>query len=93
MCLDLKVSKKNTNINKVSEIVFNFYFKLIDYVKIENSLGHLSNLIKRFYLFSIGFEQIYYGIKNRRRLNICILITILMWFVTLYHIQSVESMG
>ena len=79
--------------NKVNEIVFNFYSKLIDYVKIENSLGYLSNLIKRFYLFSIGFEQIYYGIKNRRRLNICILITILMWFVTLYHLQSVQSMG
>ena len=43
-----------------------------EYFLLKNSLEHLENFIKTYYVFSIGFNYIYYGNKNMKRFKIFI---------------------
>ena len=51
----------------------------------ENSIKTLSNAMRRFYVLSIGFDEIYYGIKNPKRFKLCILFCIIMWIAAIWH--------
>ena len=71
---------KNWIKNKFSIIKF----KVIEYFLLKNSLDHLSNIIKKFYIWTIGFDDIYYENKNSKRLKMSILICIIFWLVGFY---------
>ena len=51
-----------------------------EYFLLKNSLEHLENYIKKFYVFSVGFNDIYYGNKNMKRFKICIVNWAFSWF-------------
>ena len=75
-----KIWMKNKIINLKAKITS----KIKEYFLFENSLYHLFNFIKNFYVFSIGFDDIYYGNKNPKRFKICILYS----FVWLYGLSN-----
>ena len=56
--------------------------KFKDYFSMENSLGHLMEVAKDFYLVSIGIDDIYNGIKNPKRFRVVILHLICFGFFT-----------
>ena len=58
---------------------------LIKYLLIRNSIGSLSNHLRKFYILSIGFNDIYYRIKNPQRLKLSIFFTMIMWINVLWH--------
>ena len=65
--------------------------RIFKYFTLENSLNDLMNYSKRFYVISIGFDQIYYGLKNSMRFKICVLICTFMWLSTLFQLSFVIS--
>lgn len=65
--------------------------KLTEYLLMENSIGNLSNIMTKFYVLSVSFEQIYYGIKNYKKLKFCFIICIIMWMTTFWHFLLVVS--
>ena len=64
---------------------FNSYFSF------KNSLGNLMKFCKRFYIYSVGFDDMYYGLKNPKRLKISIMICVMLWIATFYHLLLVTS--
>ena len=56
---------------------------LKDSLIFESSLNHLEKLLKRFYVTSIGFEEINFGRKNFKRFKFCVLACIFLWIITL----------
>ena len=58
--------------------------KVIGYFLLKNSLNHLSNFIRKFYIWTIGFDDIYYENKNSKRLKISIFNCIIFWLVGFY---------
>ena len=65
--------------------------KIKEYFSLKNSLEHLENFIKKYYVFSIGFNDIYYGNKNMKRFTICIINWVFGWFAMLYFLLFVLS--
>ena len=63
-------------INRIGKI-------LRDSLIFESSLNHLEKLLKRFYVTSIGFEEMNCGTKNSKRFKYCVLVCILLWIITL----------
>ena len=61
-----------------------------NYFQLSNSLGHLMKISKRFYVTSIGFDQIFYGTKNPTRYKICVLTCIYCWLVTIGQIVFIS---
>ena len=64
----------------------NFKHKLIELFLFENSIKTLSNTMKNGFVISIGFDEIYNGIKNPKRFKLCIILCLIMWFATFWHI-------
>ena len=54
--------------NKISTLKL----KIKEYFLLKNSLNHLENFMKKYYVSSIGFDDIYYGNKNMKRFIILI---------------------
>ena len=69
----------------------NLKSKIKEYFLMKNSLDHLSNILNKFYIFSIGFIDIYYGNKNTKRFKICIAIWAMAWFTGFYLLSFVLS--
>ena len=44
----------------------------------KNLIEILSNAIRKFYIFSVGFDEMYNGIKNPKRFKLCIVFCIIM---------------
>ena len=75
--LRFKMMKKLTKqIRKLKNKVNEFFF-------MSNSLNRLMKSLKRYYVTSVTFEDIYYEIKNPKRFKICVLNCIMFWMVTL----------
>ena len=62
-----------------------------EYFLLKNSLEHLGNFTKKYYVFSIGFDDIYHGNKNMKRFKICIVNWVFNWFIMLYLLALVLS--
>lgn len=60
--------------------------KIQDYFRMENSMKKLIKLSKRYYVSSIGFDDISLGIWNKKRIVINIVFCLVMWIMTLYHL-------
>ena len=54
---------------KIMIIRLKFKQKLSEYFLIKNWIATFSYTIKRFYVVWIGFDKIFYGIKNPKDLN------------------------
>lgn len=54
-------------------------YKIKQYFLLENLLDHLANVIKKFHVLSVGFDDIYYGIKNPKKFKICIFNCSIIW--------------
>lgn len=65
--------------------------KVNEYFLMRKSIGSLSNAIRKFYVFSVGFDEIYYGIKNPNRFKLCIMFCIIMWLATFWHFLLIIS--
>ena len=85
--------------NSKINTLYNYYIKIkrkskqeiINYFLLENSMGHLMNSLKTFYVFSIGFQEIYRGTKNPRRFKMCIFICVYILIVTLFQLLLISS--
>ena len=62
-----------------------------EYFLLKNSLEHLENFIKMFYVSSIGFNDIYYENKNMKRFIICIVNWTFGWFAVGFFLSFVFS--
>ena len=65
--------------------------KLSEYFLFKNSIESLSKTIRKFYVASIGIDDIYNDIKRPKKFKLCILICILMWLTTFWHILIIIS--
>ena len=77
--------------NWIGNKITNLKLKMKEYFLLKNSLEHLENYMKRYYVFSIGFNDICYGNKNIKRLKICIINWVFGWFAMLYFLLFVLS--
>ena len=76
---------------KLKVKVTNFKQNLNSYFSFENTISSLIKFCKRFYIYSVGFDDIYYGFRNPKRLTISIMICVMLWVVTFYHLLLVTS--
>ena len=65
--------------------------KLSEYFSFENSFETISKTTTKFYVSSIGPDDIYNDIKHPKRFKLCIFICILMWLTTFWHILFMTS--
>ena len=78
---------KNYIKNKIS--ILKCWIK--EYFLLENSLEHLENFIKKYYVFSVVFNDIYYGNVNMKRFIIFIVNWAFGWFAVLYFLSFIFS--
>ena len=78
-------------IKRIKNKFLNLKYKIKEYFLLKNSLDHLANFIKKFYILSVGFDDIYYGIKNHKRLKICIFNCAVIWLATFYFLSYLLS--
>ena len=78
---------KIITINKINK----FKQKFHDYFLMKKTLQAFSDVMKNYYVISVGFNEIYYGIKNPKRFKLCILFCIMHWIVAFYHLVWVTS--
>lgn len=71
--------------NKIKDQIENFKQKLNDYLLMRNSIKTLSNVMRKYLIISIGFDDIYYGINNPKRFILCVTFAIITWMATLWH--------
>ena len=64
---------------------FNSYFIF------RNSIENLMKFCKRFYIYSVGFDDMYFGFSNPKRLKISIMICATLWIATVYHLLLITS--
>ena len=77
--------------NKIRESKEKFKQKVNEYFLFEKSLTHLMKSLKSFYVFSIGFDDMYFGRKNAKRFKICIFNCIFVWGVSLFQLVITSS--
>ena len=82
--IESKIYEKIQKIQKIKQ-------RINEYFLIQKSMNNLILFAKRFYLCSIGFDEIYLGNKNSKRFKITILTCILIWIITLYHLLLLIS--
>lgn len=78
---------KMISINKINE----FKQKFHNYFLMKNSLQALSNAMKNYYIISVGFNEIYNGIKKPKKFKMCILVCLINWITTFYHLIWISS--
>ena len=74
----IKMDKIKDKIAKIKQKVNEYFF-------MKNSIGTLSNVIRKFYVLSVEFDEIFYGIKNPKRMKLCKILCIILWLTTLWH--------
>ena len=77
--------------NKLINKIKDFNESVNEYFTLQNSLEYLNKFLKTFYIYSVGFDDMYYGFRNPKRLRISVVICSLLWLVTLYHLLLVTS--
>lgn len=65
--------------------------KIKQYFLLTNSLNHLENFTKKFYVLSVGFDEIYFRIENPRRFKISVLICAMFWLTKLFVVSLLSS--
>lgn len=76
---------------KIIKLKERLNWKVNDYLRFDKSLCYLMKTLKNLYVFSIGFDDMYYGYKNRRRFTICVFQCIYMWMVSLSQLALIAS--
>ena len=66
-------------------------WKVNDYFRFDKSLLYLMKTLKKLYVFSIGFDDMYYGYKNPRRFRVCVFQCVYMWVVSLLQLALIAS--
>ena len=77
--------------NKLRKIKVSLSNQRDNYFELRNSLDHLTKISRRFYVISIGFEEIFYGYKNSRRFKLCVLSCIYCWLYIIGQIVFISS--
>ena len=77
--------------NFIKKSINQYKQKLSEYFLFENSFEALSKTTTKFYVASIGTDDIYNGIKHPKKFKLCILLCILMWLTTILHILFIIS--
>ena len=75
--------------SRIKNKIFILKSNLKEYLLLRNSLDHLENVIKKFYVLSIGFSDIYYENKNTKRFIICIVNWIIIWLFVVISLSFV----
>ena len=65
--------------------------RINEYFLMKKSVNNIIMFAKRFYLCSVGYDDIYLGNKNLKRFKITILTCIVIWIITLYHLLLMIS--
>ena len=81
------MSTKNWINNKITSLKL----KIKEYFLLENSLEHIENFIKKYYVLPLGFNDIYYGNKDIKRLKIFIINWAFGWFAVGYYLSFIFS--
>ena len=71
--------------DKIIKVKNHFKQKLAEYLLLKNSIKTLSKTSKIFFVLPYGFDEIYYGIKNQKRIKMCIIVCIMLWLVVIWH--------
>ena len=71
--------------NIIQNIKIKIKRKLIEYFELENSIESLSNIIRKLYILSSGFDEIYHGIKNPKRMKVSKFICIIIWIAAIWN--------
>ena len=77
--------------DKIKDKIAKIKQKVNEYFFMKNSIGTLSNVIRKFYVLSVEFDEIFYGTKNPKRFKLCIIFTIIMWMATFWHFLFIIS--
>ena len=75
----------------INNNMIKFKQKVNEYLLLKNYLKAFSNDMKNYYVISVGFDEIYYGIKNPKRFKLCIILCIMHWICTFYHLIWISS--
>ena len=81
------MSAKNWINNKITSLKL----KIKEYFLLENSLEHIESFIKKYYVLPLGFNDIYYGNKDIKRLKIFIINWAFGWFAVGYYLSFIFS--
>ena len=84
LIIQIKMIKIKIKILKIKQ-------KFVDYFLIKTLIEILSKIIRNFYVFSVGLDEIYYEIKNPKRFKLCIIFCIFMWMATIWHFLALIS--
>ena len=71
--------------DKIKDKVAKSKQKLNEYFQMKSSIPTLSYTIKKWFLFSVDFDEIYNGSKNPKRFKTCLLICMITWLATIWH--------
>ena len=71
--------------NKINKIKQYLKQKLTEYFFTMNSMESISKAMKKCFIISVGFNEIYNRIKNPKRFKLCLLIWIFTWIQTIVH--------
>ena len=77
--------------NKLRTIKASLSNQRDNFFELRNSLDHLAKISKRFYVISVGFEEIFYGYKNSRRFKLCVLSCIYCWLYIIGQIVFISN--
>ena len=76
---------------KIIKLKERLTWKVNDYFRFDKSLLYLMKTLKKLYVFSIGFDDMYYGYKNPRRFRVCVFQCVYMWVVSLLQLALIAS--
>ena len=71
--------------DKIKDKITKSKQKVNEYFQMKDSIATLSYATKKFFIISVGFDEIYNQIKNPKRFKISLLICVITWLVTIWH--------
>ena len=78
------MNKLRVKINKIKQ-------KARDYLSFKNLMTSLISFTQKFYVLSIQFDRVNYGLVNLRRFKISLIVCVLMWLATFYNFLMITS--
>ena len=78
------MNRLQVEINKIKQ-------KTHDYLSFQTLIKSLISYVHKFYILSIEFDQVNYGLVNHRRFKINLILCVLMWLATFYHLLLISS--
>ena len=68
---------------RINNKIVNLKIKIQNHYSFEKSLNYIMKIAIKYYVFSINFNDIYYGRKNPKQFKMCVFIYILSWLLTI----------